>query len=125
MVEDKLLRGERTHTVAKQNVWLAWVLALRDDSKRNHIFHELIKTAGSEVTKASSTFCGQAMAPVIASVNDKFSVHQCLSEFRIAAHVLAESMGDLNDSANMVMTAPFHARNGKAVSTCKLESLWF
>src|SRR6266513_4825223 len=38
-------------------------------------------------------------------------------------------MSDLNDAANRVMTAPFHARNGKAVSTCKFESLrsmdWF
>jgi hypothetical protein len=33
MVEDKLLRGERTHTVPQQNVWLAHVLVLRDDSK--------------------------------------------------------------------------------------------
>ena len=33
-------------------------------------------------------------------------------------------MGDLNDSANIVMAIPFHARNGKAISTCKLESLW-
>jgi len=29
MVEDKLLRGEKTHTVAQQNAWLAGVLVLR------------------------------------------------------------------------------------------------
>lgn len=32
-------------------------------------------------------------------------------------------MGDLNDSANRVITTSFHALDGKAVSTCKLESV--
>src|SRR5262245_25892831 len=47
------------------------------------------------------------------------------SSFCITAHVLAESMDDLHDSANSVMTAPFHARTRKTVSACKPESLWF
>jgi len=64
------------------------------------------------------------MTPVVVSVNDEFSVHQCSSYFRIAAHVLAEPMGDLNDSANVVMTAPFYARDGKTIRTGELESLW-
>lgn len=38
--------------------------------------------------------------------------------------MLAKSMGDLNDSANGVMTDPFHARNGKAVCASKLKSRW-
>jgi hypothetical protein len=61
-----------------QNVRLARVLFLRDDSERNHVFDELIKTAGSEVAKISRGFCCQAMTPVIVSVNNKFSVHQLL-----------------------------------------------
>src|SRR5437762_12076044 len=125
MVENELLRGERAHAVAQQNVGLAWVLVFRDDSKRNHVFDELIKTAGSKVAKAAEGLCGQAMTPVIISVNDKVCAHEYFSKFRISGDVLAESMGDLNDAANLVMTAPFHARNAKAVSACELESLWF
>src|SRR6266540_1923456 len=34
-----------------------------------------------------------------------------------------QPMSNLNDATNLVMTAPFHARNGKTVSTRKLESL--
>src|SRR5258707_5370625 len=123
MVEDKLLRGERTHAVTQQNVWLARVLGLRNDSEGHHVRDDLIKSAWSEFAKTAGRFCGQAVTPVIASVNDKFSLRECLSQFRVAADVLAESMSDLNDSANMVATAPFHARNGKPVGTRELESL--
>jgi hypothetical protein len=49
--------------------------------------------------------------PMIVSVNDKLSLHQCLGQLSIAAHVLTESIGDLNDAANVVMPALFHARN--------------
>ena len=77
MVDDKLLRSERTHTVAEQNVRLSRVLALRDDSNRNHVFDELIKTSGSELAKTSRRFCRQAVTPVIVSVDDKFPLHQC------------------------------------------------
>ena len=63
------------------------------------------------------------MSAVIVSVNNKVSLPQFLSQLRIPAHMLAKSMGDLNDSANGVMTVPFHARDGKAVSTYKLKSL--
>jgi hypothetical protein len=62
MVENELLRGERTQTVPQQNVWLTAVLVLGDNSERNHVFNELIETAGSEVAKAIGRFCGQAMA---------------------------------------------------------------
>ena len=125
MVENELLRGERTHAVAQQKVRLARVLVLPDDYEREYVFDELIETAGPEITETSGRFGRQAMAPMIVSVNGKVSVAQGLSQFRIAPHVLTESMGDLNDSANIVLSAPFHARNGKAVSTCKLESRWF
>jgi hypothetical protein len=117
MVKNELLRGERTHAVAQQNVRLARVLVLPDDHKREYVFDELIETARPEITETSGRFCGQAMAPMIVSVNGKVSAAQGFSQFRIAPHVLTESIGDLNDSANMVMSAPFHARNGKAVST--------
>jgi hypothetical protein len=125
MVENELLRGKRTHAVAQQNVRLAWVLVLSDDYEKGYVFDELIETSGSEITETSGRFCGQTMAPMIVSVNGKVSVAQGFSQFRIAPHVHTESMGDLNDSANLVTSAPFHARNGKAVSTCKLESRWF
>ena len=62
---------------------------------------------------------------MIVAVNDKFPVHQGLSSFCITAHVLAESMDDLHDSATCVMTAPFHARDRKTVSACKPESVRF
>jgi hypothetical protein len=51
------------------------------------------------------------MTPMIVFVNDKFCLHQFLGELRIAAHMLTKPMGDLNDSANVVMAAPLHARN--------------
>ena len=123
VIEDKLLRSERAHAVAQQNVWLARLLLFRDDLKAKHIFDELIETAESEIAKASGGFGCQAVTAMIISVNDKFFVHQSLSDFRIAAHMLAEDVCDLNDSTNRVMTAPFHASDGKAVSACKLESL--
>src|SRR6266567_7354155 len=122
MVENKLLRSKRAQTVPQQNVWLARMFVLRDDPKRNHVLDELIKTAGAEFTKTARGFCGQPMTSVIVSVNDKVCIDQFLSQLRIAAHMLAKSMGDLNDATNLVMTAPFHACNGKTVSTCKLES---
>jgi len=62
---------------------------------------------------------------MIVSVNDKFSAHQYFSQFGIAANVLAKAMRDLNDPANIVLTAPFHTCNGKVVSACKLKTLWF
>src|SRR5215471_9201702 len=125
MIEDKLLRGERTHAVAQQNVWLAGVLLLRNDLKTKHIFDELIETAESELAKTSGSCCCQAVTAMIISVNHKVFVHQSLSEFGIASGVLAEAVGDLNDSANIVLPAPFHVRYRKPVSACKLESLQF
>ena len=101
------------------------MLLLRNDLKTKHIFDELIEAAESELAKTSGSFCRQAVTAMIISVNDKFFVHQSLSDFRIAAHMLAEDVCDLNDSTNRVMTAPFHARDGKAVSACKLKSLRF
>ena len=44
---------------------------------------------------------------------------------RVPANVFAESMRDLNDSAKLMMTAPFHGGNGKTVRACKLESICF
>src|SRR6266404_701458 len=111
MVENKLLRGKRTHTVAQQDVRFARMLVLRDDSQGNHVVHELIKTAQSEFAKSPRGFCCLAVTPVIVSVNGKFSAHQYLSQFRIAANVFAESMCDLNNSTNIVLTAPFHTGN--------------
>ena len=102
-----------------------WVLVLREGRKRIHFVHELIETTESEFAKTSGSSWCQTVTTMIVFVNDKFSMHQRLSEFRIAADMLAESMGDLNDSANILMTAPFHARYRKSVSACKLESLWF
>jgi hypothetical protein len=45
-------------------------------SKENHVFHELIETAGSEFAKASGRLCRQAVSSVIVSVNDQISLHQ-------------------------------------------------
>ena len=101
------------------------MLVLREGCQRSHVFNELIKAAGAEVAKTSRSFCCQAVATMIISVNDKFSMHQRLGELHIAADVLAESMGGLNDSPNIVLPAPCNTRNGKAVSACKLESLRF
>src|SRR6266446_9443177 len=123
MVENKLLRRERTHAVAKQDVRFARMLLLRDDSKRNHIFDELIETAGSEVAKTSGRLCGQAVTAVIVSVNDKFRLRQGLSQFCIPADVLTKSVGDLNDSTNIARIAPFYAGNGKAIAAFKFQSL--
>ena len=75
MVENKLLRCKRAQTVPQQNVRLARMFVLRDDPKRDHVFDELIKTAGAEFAKTSGRLCRQAMASVIISVNDKFSLH--------------------------------------------------
>ena|SRR5215831_17418158 len=83
-----------------------WVLVLREGRKRIHFVHELIETTESEFAKTSGSSWCQAVITVIVSVNDKFSMHQRLSEFRIAADMLAESMGDLNDSPNIVL--PLH-----------------
>src|SRR6266446_5948964 len=121
VVDDKLLRGERTHTVSQQNVRLVRMFLLRDDAKRNHIFNELIKTAGTEFAKTARGFCGQPMTSVIISINDKPVTNQDVGKLAIASDVLTKSMGDLNDATNLVMTAPFHACNGKTVSTSKLE----
>src|SRR5438874_6393922 len=123
VVDDKLLRGERTHTVPQQNVRLVRMFLLRDDAKRNHVFDELIKTAGAEFTKTARGFCGQPMTSVIVSVNDKPVTNQDVGKLAIASDVLTKSVRDLNDAANRVMTAPFHARNGEAVVSCKLEPL--
>ena len=124
MVENELLRGERTQTVPEQNVWLTAVLVLGDDSERNHVFNELIEPTRPEFAKTSGRLCSQAMTSVIISVNDKVASDQFLGYLAIAAYVFTKSMGDLNYCAKIVMTAPFHARNGKTVSTCKLEPFW-
>ena len=78
VVENKLLGGERTHAVPKQDVWLAWMFVLCDDPQRNHVFDELVKTTGPEFTKTSGRLCGEAMTAVIISINDKFRLRQCL-----------------------------------------------
>src|SRR6266536_633094 len=124
MVENKLLRSKRAQTVPQQDVWLARMFVLRDDPKRNHVLDELIKTAGAEFTKTARGFCGQPMTSVIVAVNDKVCINQFLSQLRIAVHMLAESVGDLNDSANIVTPSPFYAGNGETVRTFECESFW-
>jgi hypothetical protein len=79
VIENKLLRCERAQAVPQQNVRLSRVFVLSGDSKRNHVFHELIKTARTEVAKTSGRLCRQAMTSVIVSVNDKFRLRQGLS----------------------------------------------
>ena len=123
VIDNKLLRSKRAQAVPQQNVWLAAMLVLRDDPKRNHVLDELIETAGTEFTKISGRLCRQAMTSVIISVNDKVASDQFFGYLAIAAYVFTKSMGDLNDATNLVITAPFHARYGETVSTRKLESL--
>src|SRR6266550_7351481 len=129
VVDDKLLRGERSHTVSQQNVRLVRMFLLRDDAKRNHIFDELIKTAGTEFPKTARGFCGQPMTSVIVSVNDKPVTNQDVGKLAIASDVLAKSVRDLNDSPSTAVISPFHARDGEAVVSYKLEPLgsmdWF
>jgi hypothetical protein len=78
MVENELLRGERTQTVPQQNVWLTAVLVLGDNSERNHVFNELIEPTGPKVAEASGRLCSQAMTSVIISVNNKVASDQFL-----------------------------------------------
>jgi hypothetical protein len=78
MVENELLRGERTQTVPQQNVWLTAVLVLGDNSERNHVFNELIEPTRPEFAKTSGRLCSQAMTSVIISVNDKVASDQFL-----------------------------------------------
>src|SRR6266480_5414830 len=123
MVENELLRGERTQTVPQQNVWLTAVLVLGDNSERNHVFNELIEPTRPEFAKTSGRLCRQAMTSMIISVNCELVLYQRLGQLCIAAHVFAEPMGDLNHSTDMLRPHPLHARYGKIVSTCELESL--
>jgi hypothetical protein len=69
VIENKLLRCERTQAVPQQNVRLSRVFVLSDDSKRNHVFHELIKATRPKVAEASGRFCSKAVTAVIVSVN--------------------------------------------------------
>ena len=123
IVENELLRGERTQTVPQQNVWLTAVLVLGNNSERNHVFNELIETAGSEVAKAIGRFCGQAMSAMIVSVNHKLIVNQNFGQLCISANMLTKSVRDLNDAPWFVLTTPFCAGNGKPVSACEVKSL--
>src|SRR5882757_6607996 len=61
---------------------------------------------------------------MIVAVHCELILQQNLGQLCVAAHVFAESMGDLNHSTDVLRTNPLHARYGKTVSTCELESLW-
>src|SRR6201986_5234449 len=122
VVEDELLRCERAHAVAQQNVRLARMLLLRDDPQSKHVFDELIEAAGAEVAETAGRFRRQAVPSVVVSVNGELRLDQRLGHLRVAAHVLAESVCYLHDSANVVRAAPLHTRDGYAVIACKLES---
>ena len=123
VIEHKLLRGKRAHTVSEQDVWLARVLLLCDHAKRNHVLDELIEPAGSKVAKGSRWFDGQSMAAVVISVNDKFRLCLRVGYFGVTADVFSKAMGDLHNSSNMVRVAPFYAGYGKIVIPSKFESL--
>ena len=69
VIENKLLRCERTEAVPQQNVRLIAVLVLGDNSERNHVFNELIKPTRPELAKTSGRLCSQAVTAVIVSVN--------------------------------------------------------
>src|ERR1044072_303811 len=112
VVEYELLRGERAHAVAQQNVRLARMLLLRDDPQSSHVFDELIEAAGAEVAEAAGRFRRQAVPAVVVSVNGELRLDQHLGQLRVAAYVLAASVCDLNDSAHVVPAAPLHARDG-------------
>src|SRR5437016_12306102 len=124
VIENKLLRCKRTQAVPQQDIRFARVFPLSDNSERNHVFNELIEPTRPEFAKTSGRLCRQAMTSVIVSVNDKPITNQDIGKLAIASDVLTKSVGDLNDSPNVVMAAPFHARYGEVVSTRKLESLW-
>mgnify|MGYP003694175003 CR=1 FL=1 len=40
----------------------------------------------------------------------------------IPAHVFTQTVSDLNDATRLVLTTPFLAGNGKAITACELES---
>src|SRR5262249_40347094 len=96
---------------------------LRDHSESDDVFDELIKTAGTEIAKASRRFCRKAMTSVIVSVNNKTVLHRGLSQVGVAADVFAESVGDLKNSTNRPMAAPLHARDTNTIDARKLESI--
>ena len=79
VIENKLLRRERTQAVSQQDVWLAGAVFLRNDTKRDHVLDELIKAAWSEVAKAIGRFCSQAVSAVVVSVDYKLVVNQNFS----------------------------------------------
>src|SRR5262249_31731735 len=113
---------KRTHAVAEENVGFARVRILRDGRQRNHVFDKLNKTAGAEIAKTSRRLCRQSMTAVIVSIYHKPCFNQFPCQFCIAPNVLAQSVGDLHNSANMLMIAPFPARNAKTIRTFKSES---
>ena len=92
------------------------MFVLSDDSKRNHVFDELIETAGTEFAKTSGRLCRQAVSAMIVSVDCKLILQQNLGELCITTHVFAESMSDLDDSTNLLRANPLHAGYGKAVT---------
>jgi len=66
-----------------------------------------VETAGARIRQTSGRLCGQAMTAVIVSVNNELFLQPAFSaSFLITTHMLAKSMGDLNYSAGIVMTAP-------------------
>src|SRR4051812_42950204 len=99
------------------------MFVLRDNSQRNHVFDELIETAGAEFTKTSGRLCCQAVSAMVVAVDCKLILQQNLGELCITTHVLAEPMSDLDDATNLLRANPLHAGYGKAVSTFELESL--
>src|SRR5437588_2948990 len=99
------------------------MFVLRDHPQGNHVFDDLIKTAGTEIAKTLGRFCSQSVTAMIVSVNNEFRVGQCLSQFGITTNVFAKSVSDLNDSTKVAAVSPFHTRDGKAVVAPKLESL--
>lgn len=107
VIENKLLRCERTQALPQQNVRLSRVFVLSDDPQGNHVFDELIETAGPEFAKTSGRLCRQAVSAMVVAVDCKLILQQNLGELCIATHVLAEPMSDLDDSTNLLRATHF------------------
>src|SRR6266576_3077206 len=99
------------------------MFVLCDHPKRNHVFDELIETAGPEFSKTSGRLRRQAVTTMVVAVDCKLILQQNLGELCITTHVLAEPMSNLDDSTNLLRAKPLHAGYGKAVRTFELESL--
>jgi hypothetical protein len=97
VIENILLPRERSHIVAEQDQWPLEIFLLHDKAQPDHVLHEQVKSAVSEISELFWAGRCPTVSAMIVPLCNRPRLKQNFDEARVPPVVFAEPMGDLHN----------------------------